>query len=189
METIDIINIDNTYNPIFGISNTINNSLVIAFPQYNNIGTIQIEIYLILNKNNKKEKTKFIIAHESNITFIAINKEGTLLASGSEKGSYIRIFYVLNGDLLAELKKGKKSIESISFQSNNETIGYISSVGKVYIYDINEIKKKIKINDEKNSEKEEKTNIIHETHKIKKKPFAKYKINEKRNIIGFIEPK
>ena len=189
LETIDIIDINNTYNPIFGISNTINNSLVFAFPQYNNIGKIQIEKYLILNNINKKEKTKFIKAHESNITFITINKEGTLLASGSEKGSYIKIFYILNGDLLAELKKGKASIECISFESNSEIIGYSSSVGKVYIYDINEIKKNIKINDEKNNEKEEKANIIHETHKIKKKPLSKLKVNDKRNIIGFIEPK
>ena len=190
LETIEIINIDNTYNPILGISNIINNSLIIAFPLYNNKGKIQIEKFLILNKYNKKEKTMIINAHESNITFIAINNEGTLLASGSEKGSYIKIFYILNGDLLAELKKGKKSkIEYISFESKSEIIGYISSIGKVYIYDINEIKTNIKNSDEKDTVKEGKTNIKHETHIIKKKPFGKFKIKDKRNIIGFIQPK
>ena len=190
LETIDIIDIDKIESPIFGISNIINNSLVIAFPQYQKKGKIQIEQYLILSKSYKKQDTKIIDAHESDIIFISINNEGTLLASSSIKGHYIKIFNISNGDLLIELKKGKRSkVSWISFELKSDIIGYISDVGKVYIYDINEIKKLIK-NNEKDNNVEENSNQIHETHRIKgKKPFAKFKINEKRNIFGFIQSK
>ena len=197
LETIDIIDIDEINNLIYGISKS-NNDLVIGFPQNNIKGKIEIRKYSISLIKNKIEKI-IINAHESNIIFITINNEGTLLVSGSEKGQYLRIFNTSNGDLLVELKRGKKAkILSMAFENNSEMIGYISDIGKIYIYDISEIKKEIKNNNDIEKKKKnynnennkyENPNKIHEIHKIKEKPFSKFKVNEIKNIIGFIEPK
>jgi hypothetical protein len=193
LETIDIIEINQITNPIFGSSN-INNTLVIAYPQYNNKGKLEIGKYFI-TKNKYKKETLSINAHESNIVFITINNEGTLIVTGSEKGQCLRIFDTLNGNLLAELKRGKTKIYWISIDSGSDIVGYISEVGKVYLYNISEIKKGINNkNKNKNNKSEEnnsKENInkIHEINKINIKSFAKFKINENKNIIGFIEPK
>ena len=197
LEIIDIIDIDEISNLICGISKS-NSGLVIAFPIKNTKGKIEIRKYSISLKNNKYENQK-IDAHESNIIFITINNEGTLLASGSEKGQYLRIFNTSNGDLLAELKRGKKAkIISMAFTNDSEIIGYISDIGKIYIYDITEIKKEINNNNEEENKKDnnkiqnnnyENSNKFHGIQKIKEKPFTKFKINEIKNIIGFIEPK
>ena len=201
LETVDIIEINEITNPIFGSSN-INNKLVIGYPQYNNKGKLQIGKYFIA-KNKYKKETLSINAHESNIVFIAINNEGTLIVTGSEKGQCLRIFDTLNGNLLAALKRGKTKIYWISIDSNNDIVGYISEVGKIYLYNISEIKKGINKNirfnvinknknkNNKSEENNSKENInkIHEINKINIKSFAKFKINENKNIIGFIEPK
>ena len=168
--------------------------MVIAYPQYNNKGKLEIGKYFI-TKNKYKKEALSINAHESNIVFITINNEGTLIVTGSEKGQCLRIFDTLNGNLLAELKRGKTKIYWISIDSGSDIVGYISEVGKVYLYNISEIKKGINNkNKNKNNKSEEnnsKENInkIHEINKINIKSFAKFKINENKNIIGFIEPK
>ena len=191
LETIDIIEIEKSINPIYGLSN--NNTLILAFPLVDYKGKIKINKYFISSKIKKKE-TLSINAHESNIVFITINNNGTLLASGSEKGPYIRLFNTSNGDLLAELKRGKKSkINSISFETNSDIIGYIGDNGKIYIYDINELKNVINNNNGKEKTIEnnnnEEPNKIHEKIKIKEKPIAKFQIKEMRNILGFVDPK
>ena len=198
LETIDIIDIYTIDKLIYGISKS-NNTLVIAFPQNNIKGRIEIRKYSISLIQKQYEK-KTIDAHESNIIFMAINNEGTLLVSASEKGQYLRIFNTSNGDLLGELKRGKKTkIISMAFENNNAMIGYINDIGKIYIYDITEIKKEINnkndeekknINNKKDiNNKSVNSNKIHEIHKIKEKPFSKFKINEINNIIGFVEPR
>ena len=196
LETIDIIDIDPINKPICGISKS-NDALLIAFPQKNIKGNIEIRKYNISLIKNKNDNLT-INAHESSIIFITINNEGTLLASGSEKGDYLRIFNTSNGDLLAELKREKKSkIVSMSFEIKCEMIGYISDVGKAYIYDITELKKEINNNGEDNKKKNNKNeynkienlNKIHEKHKIKEKPFSKFEVKEMKNLIGFMEPR
>ena len=190
LETIDIIEINQIINPIFGSSN-INNTLVISYPQYNNKGKLQIGKYFI-TKNKYKKETLSVNAHESNIVFISLNNDGTLIVTGSEKGQCLRIFETLKGNLLAELKRGKTKINWISFEPNSDIVGYISEVGKIYLYNISEIKKVINNKNKNKSEEnnsKENINKIHEINKINIKPFAKFKINENKNIIGFIEPK
>ena len=189
LETIDIIKIDKTKSPIYSIS-YFSNKLVISFPQYNNIGKLQIEKYFITSKNSKKEDTIIKTAHESKIIFISNSSDGTLIATGSEKGQYIRIFNAENGDLLADLKKGKKPITWISFEKNNHFIGYSSNLGKAYIYDIKEINKLFNNNEEdkkeENNNKKEMQNK-NRIYKIKAKPFVRFKFEKNECIIGFIE--
>ena len=178
---------DKLYKYIYGISNT--NNLILAFPKYQNKGKVQIIKYFISKKIYQKNDTKIINAHESNITNISINNNGTLLATVSEKGPYIRLFDISNGELVAELKRGKKGkIYNLKFDLESEIFGYINDLGKIYIYEINKLKKIDENNEKEKSDKKdnkEASNKPIEIHKIKEKPIAKYKISENRNILGF----
>lgn len=193
LATIDIIDIDKINYSTYSISN-FNNELFLAFVEPKNKGNVQIEKYIISSKKTNKDEKRIINAHESNVIFLVLNNEGTLLATASEKGQYIRIFNISNGNLLAELKRGKKSkISSLTFEFKSEIIGYSSEAGKTYIYNINELKKLInnKKENEKSTEnnKKELLKKSSESFKIKEKPFSKFKFEEGKNIIGFIEPK
>ena len=191
LETVDEIEIDIINNHLYGIS-YIHSVLILAFPQNKSKGKIQIEKYCISTKINKKIKTEIVNAHESNVVYLAVNNNGTLLASASEKGPHIRLFDTSNGALLAELKKGKNgTMTHISFEQNNEYIGYTNNIGKIYIYDINKVKKFISSqengkNDKKQDKKED---IKNEIHKVKEKAIVKFRINETNSIMGFIQPK
>ena len=186
LETVDEIEIDIINNHLYGIS-YIHSVLILAFPQNKSKGKIQIEKYCISTKINKKIKTEIVNAHESNVVCIAVSKDGTLLASASEKGSYIRLFDTSNGVLLAELKKGRNgTLTHISFELNNDYIGYTNNIGKIYIYDINKVKKYISSQEKGKSDKKEDKKEI---HKAKEKAIVKYRINETNYIMGFIQPK
>jgi WD40 repeat protein len=191
LEIVDEIEIDIINNHLYGIS-YIHSVLILAFPQNKSKGKIQIEKYCISTKINKKIKTEIVNAHESNVVYLAVNNNGTLLASASEKGPHIRLFDTSNGALLAELKKGKNgTMTHISFEQNNEYIGYTNNIGKIYIYDINKVKKFISSqengkNDKKQDKKED---IKNEIHKVKEKAIVKFRINETNSIMGFIQPK
>ena len=153
------------------------------------IGFIDNKIY-ILNINSLETIDIIKTAHESKIIFISNSSDGTLIATGSEKGQYIRIFNAENGDLLADLKKGKKPITWIAFERNNHFIGYSSNLGKAYIYDIKEINKLFNNNEEdkkeENNNKKEMQNK-NRIYKIKAKPFVRFKFEKNECIIGFIE--
>ena len=191
LETVDEIEIDIINNHLYGIS-YIHSVLILAFPQNKSKGKIQIEKYSISTKINKKIKTEIINAHESNVVYIVVNNNGTLLASASEKGPHIRLFDTSNGVLLAELKKGRNgTLTHISFEPNNEYIGYTNNIGKIYIYDINKVKKLISSQENGKSDKKQdkKEDIKNEIHKVKEKAIVKFRINETNSIMGFIQPK
>lgn len=191
LEIVDEIEIDIINNHLYGIS-YIHSVLILAFPQNKSKGKIQIEKYCISTKINKKIKTEIVNAHESNVVYIAVNNNGTLLASASEKGPHIRLFDTSNGVLLAELKKGRNgTLTHISFEPNNEYIGYTNNIGKIYIYDINKVKKLISSQENGKSDKKQdkKEDIKNEIHKVKEKAIVKFRINETNSIMGFIQPK
>ena len=190
LETIDIIDTFDNPNGIFSMSN-INNKLNIAFPQ--NKGKIQLEYYNIIKENFKKDETKIINAHESYIAFLTLNNEGNVLATASDKGTLIRIFNVYNQEMITELRRGTKNttINCLAFDINTEFVACTSEVGTVHIFDIHEINKLFEKNEDKNksnneSNKKEKiknTKLI----KIKERSFAKFKVQEKKSIIRFVQ--
>ena len=190
LETIDIIDTFDNPNGIFSMSN-INNKLNIAFPQ--NKGKIQLEYYNIIKENFKKDETKIINAHESYIAFLTLNNEGNVLATASDKGTLIRIFNVYNQEMITELRRGTKNttINCLAFDINTEFVACTSEVGTVHIFDIHEINKLFEKNEDKNKsnnesnkkEKNKNTKLI----KIKERSFAKFKVQEKKSIIRFVQ--
>ena len=133
MPTLDILNIFQTYENkkgLFAISSD-DKKFVIAFP-YKYIGYIKIKNY------DSPLNVPTINAHDGNISFIAINYEGTLLATSSEKGTLIRIFCTNNGELIQELRRGAKIAEIyyISFDFNNKFIACSSNSRTIHIFSI-----------------------------------------------------
>lgn len=133
MNTLAIINIFQTYENkkgLFGISSD-DKILVLAFP-YKYTGYIKVKNY------NSPLNVPAINAHDRNIAFIAINSEGTLLASASEQGTLIRIFCTNNGELIQELRRGAKIAEiyNICFDFNNKFIACSSNSRTIHIFSI-----------------------------------------------------
>ena len=133
MSNLEIVNIFQTYENkkgLFAVSSD-DKALVIAFP-YRHSGYIKLKNY------NSPLNVPAINAHDGNISFIAINHEGSLIASSSEKGTLIRIFSTFNGELIQELRRGAKiaDIYHITFDLNNNFIACTSSSRTVHIFSI-----------------------------------------------------
>ena len=148
MKTLVTIAIIKTYDNPLGIIATsngdINDKLIVAFP-YESQG------HVFLGEITQKcEKLSVVQAHDSKIACISINKDGTLLATASDKGTLIRIFTTNDGQKFSEFRRGTKTVEMncIAFDPNNKFIGCSSNVGTIHIFSIAAITKAL---DEKNN--------------------------------------
>jgi WD40 repeat protein len=88
-------------------------------------------------KNYEKNETILMNAHNSKIAHLSLSSDGKFLASASEKGTKIRIFFTGDGTFLHEfqVEKNTTDIFSIAFNMNN----YIScscSTGTIHIFSL-----------------------------------------------------
>ena len=152
LETISILDTYKNPSGIIGISNGDNNKLTIAFP-YESQGNL----FLSEIVKNKLENIQKIKAHDSSIACISINKDGTLLATSSDKGTLIRIFTTVDGAKIWEFRRGTTYVEmnNIAFDLNNKFIGCTSNVGTIHIFSLSGI---MKILAEKNVENKNEIN-------------------------------
>ena len=180
---------------IIGISNGDNNKLIVAFP-YESQGHA-----FVCNITEKCEKLCEISPHNSKIACMAINKEGTLLATASDKGTIIRIFSTNDGQKLSEFRRGNTTVEMncITFDLNNKFLGCSSNVGTIHIFSIAAITKALaeKNNEIKNEIEDEPKNSksllgkiggllnIKNAYLDTERSFAKLKIQEENSLIGF----
>ena len=191
LEAMDILKTLNNPNGILSISYNIND-FYIAFPNSKIKGKVEINNYVISKKNYNKNEPKLIQAHESNISHITINNEGTLLATASDKGTLIRLFNILKCEKIIELRRGAKNaiINCLAFDNNTEFLGCTSDSFTVHIFDIHEINKLLEQNEEKsqsnsnNDNKKEKVKNVKPV-KISERSFAKYKVQDEKSILGF----
>lgn len=80
-----------------------------------------------------------IMAHDSTeIGAIAVNNEGTLIASASVRGHIIKIFSTDGGDLVQELKRGnsKADISALVFHPTQHIIACTSSKQSIHMFEI-----------------------------------------------------
>lgn len=84
----------------------------------------------------KLEVINVIEAHRSPLALIALNSDGTLLATASDKGTIIRIFSVPDGHKLYQFRRGSmpSRIYSMSFNTTSTLLCVSSSTETVHIF-------------------------------------------------------
>ena len=91
---------------------------------------------------------KTIQAHESNIECIALNTDGSLVATASEKGTIIRVFNVESGENIYSFRRGSigASIYDICFsqEAHPYYLACCSNNGTVHIFELYNDKNKSK---------------------------------------------
>ena len=205
LNTLETITTLDTYtNPtgIIGISNGDNNKLILAYP-FESQGNVLLKDIISLDKIENTQ-TQIIKAHDSGIACISVNKDGTLLATSSDKGTLIRIFSTADGGKLSEFRRGTTYVEMnhISFDLNNKFIGCTSNVGTIHFFSLSGIMKTLNENNEenknerKNSEEEPKNTKsllgkigglfgVKSSYLDTERYFAKFKVQEEYSLLGF----
>ncbi len=84
------------------------------------------------------DKHSSIQAHENNIVALAINNDGSLIATASESGTNIKVYSTESGNLLYQLRRGTSSAEiyDMCFDNYSKQLACISNKGTVHIWDL-----------------------------------------------------
>lgn len=107
---------------------------VSAFPGHR-CGTIQILDLSKIDQTSSKSPN-LIAAHQNEISAVAINRNGTLVATASKIGTLIRIFEISSKHQLVELRRGADSalLYCLTFSPNSQFICTSSDKGTVHIF-------------------------------------------------------
>ncbi len=83
---------------------------------------------------------KEIEAHESEVAFITVNAEGTLIATASIKGTKLKVFNAESGDTLHVLRRGTSNatITSIVFHPVMNLLACCSSKSSIHLFSVGE---------------------------------------------------
>jgi len=109
-------------------------------------GYVRVNVY-------EKNKSMKIPAHQTALSAMCLNYQGTLLATASEKGTLIRIFSIETGYALQELRRGaeKADIYSICFDMQSQWLACSSDRSTIHIFHVirnYDANKGIKLSDE-----------------------------------------
>jgi WD40 repeat protein len=101
---------------------------VIAFP-HTNKGVVNVQLM-------DSEKQHLITAHDGNINCLALNPDGSKLATASEKGTLIRIFDTYTGQKIQEVRRGadRAAIYSIAWSPDSSFFCTSSDKGTIHIF-------------------------------------------------------
>lgn len=85
---------------------------------------------------NKMEEVTVISAHQTGVSCLAVNNDGTLLASASEKGTIIRIFSIPDGKKLYQFRRGSmpSRIYCMSFNAASTLLCVSSATETVHVF-------------------------------------------------------
>ncbi|XP_054283742.1 WD repeat domain phosphoinositide-interacting protein 3-like isoform X2 [Macrosteles quadrilineatus] len=86
-----------------------------------------------------------IAAHTSPLTCLALNLQGTRIASASEKGTLIRVFDTVKGHMLYELRRGANTaqIYCINFNHDSTRLCVSSDHGTVHVFSVDDQNQKL----------------------------------------------
>ena len=135
-ENIDILDTIENQRGLIAV-NTDPNQTVIAFPS---IGDKDDSKGFIKIKYIEKGNEVSVHAHDSDVSYIAMNNEGTLIATASNKGTLIRIYRCIDGAFIQEFKRGKEKAEIsyICFDSLSKLMAATSDRGTIHIWSMGE---------------------------------------------------
>ena len=121
--------IETTWNPrgLCALCPNANNT-VLACPGLKP-GHVKVELY-DMNKNI------VIPAHESDLACLALNQDGSRLATASDKGTLIRVFDTQTRQLLQELRRGmtRADVLCIAFHPFSNFIACSSDQGTIHVF-------------------------------------------------------
>lgn len=164
VKTMKIIKEINTVNNPRGISSVSNDpkKYIIAFPDHSK-GNILIMNCEQLEKSNDEQMKKLEKldnqiqpiknAHKGNINVLALNYNGSKIASTSDRGTLIRVFDTKTKTLISEFRRGTTDafIYSLNFSFDNSLLGLTSDHGSCHIFSLNSSKSNEKDEKSKNS--------------------------------------
>ncbi|KAK3721056.1 autophagy protein [Vermiconidia calcicola] len=91
---------------------------------------------VLLYDLNKMEEVTVIQAHQTQLSYIAINNDGTLMATSSEKGTIVRIFSIPDGKKLYQFRRGSmpSRIYCMSFNATSTLLCVSSATETVHVF-------------------------------------------------------
>ncbi|PIA89029.1 Autophagy-related protein 18 [Cercospora beticola] len=91
---------------------------------------------VLLYDLNRMEEVTVIQAHQAPLSYIAINNDGTLMATSSEKGTVIRVFSIPSGKKLYQFRRGSMParIYCMSFNATSTLLCVSSATETVHIF-------------------------------------------------------
>eukprot|EP00004_Rigifila_ramosa_P001386 TRINITY_DN1132_c0_g1_i2.p1 TRINITY_DN1132_c0_g1~~TRINITY_DN1132_c0_g1_i2.p1 ORF type:complete len:370 (-),score=90.66 TRINITY_DN1132_c0_g1_i2:94-1203(-) len=94
-------------------------------------GYVHVELYDL-------KKTTIIPAHDTALSCLNLNLDGTRIGTASEKGTLIRVFDTQSGQLLQELRRGsdRAEIYCISFNHNAQWLCVSSDKGTIHVFSL-----------------------------------------------------
>lgn len=92
--------------------------------------------HVMLFDANDMQEVKVIPAHQAPLSCIAMNKEGTLLATASEKGTVIRVFELPSARKLYQFRRGSMParIHCMSFNAVSSLLCVSSATETIHIF-------------------------------------------------------
>jgi len=107
----------------------------LAFPGTNQAGKTGD---VILFDAQRLHHVNEIHAHQGDLSAIAINGEGTLLATASEKGTVIRVFSIPEASNKFTFRRGSyaATVYSLAFNHDSKWLCASSDTGTVHIFDL-----------------------------------------------------
>ena len=185
LELFDTLETKNNKKGILSIS-LIGN--IIAFPN-SEIGTVKIKDY-------DKQSERVIAAHKGAINFLQLNKDGSILATASDKGTLIRLFDTATGEPIRELRRGTENAEiySVAFDNTNRFLAVSSDRKTIHIFIINKEENKIEQNENENNLASNKKSMFGNLANIfgmgkkyfnSEWSFAQFKVNSNKSICTF----
>lgn len=81
-----------------------------------------------------------ISSHQGEVACLALNAQGTLVATASEKGTLVRVWDTLKRSLLVELRRGSDpaTLYCINFSPDSEFLCCSSDKGTIHIFALKE---------------------------------------------------
>uniref|UniRef100_A0A7S3AFD8 Autophagy-related protein 18 n=1 Tax=Haptolina ericina TaxID=156174 RepID=A0A7S3AFD8_9EUKA len=97
-------------------------------------GSIRIELFHI-------SRSTLITAHESTLSCLALNADGSRLATASERGTLVRVWDTSSGQRLYELRRGAEpaEIQCLSFDMGCNWLLVSSDHGTVHIFRVSDM--------------------------------------------------